>query len=592
MGIVLPSLYVLFGICLHAGISHLLLAARRRTVVHLLFGMLCLLAAVYGLASAELYLATTVDGYVSAVRQQLVIRDLWIIVFVWFVAYYSTYRPVRFLLAHNAAVGLVLVLNLCLPLTLLFSDIRKLEPHALPWGELVQHVEADASGLAMLGYLPILIAFAFSFECCRRQFISGMRSSALFLAAATSLQMVGLLISALIDFAGLEFVYIGEFTFICFILLMNLRLTDEFVVADTMLQQREERLQSILGTAADSIITIDRCGLIDNANFATENMFGYSRAELIGKNFSDLMSPQSHSLGQTNGRDWKSEEARITGLGREVTARRKDGSYFPIELAVSEIANIGLLTAIIHDISESKELQRHVLKVVTDEQRRIGQELHDGTGQELTGLTFFAGAQLDVLQGAQREDADGGSKWVLDEEQYRRLHQAATRLSDGLTKANQHVHQLSHGIMPVQIDAEGLCAALKSLTSEVDSQESVICTFDYPGYVCVPDNTTATHLYRIAQEALNNAMRHSHADRLRISLSIDNDMTTLLIHDNGIGFSWDAHCLMGPASAGMGLRTMRYRAAMIGGELNIEKNESGGTSIRCSLLGTGTRCDG
>jgi PAS domain S-box-containing protein len=592
MGIVLPSLYILFGICLHAGISHLLLAARRRTAVHLLFGLLCFLAAVYGLASATLYSATTVDGYVSAVRLQLVMRDLWILVFVWFVAYYSTYRPVRFLLAHNAVVGLALVLNLCLPLTLFFSEIRNLEPHALPWGGLVQHVQADASWLAILEYLPILIAFAFSYECCRRQFIRGMRSSALFLAAATSLQMVGLLNSALIDFAELEFVYIGEFTFISFILVMNLRLTDEFEVADAMLQQREERLQSILSTAADSIITIDRRGFIANANLATEKMFGYSWEELIGKHFSVLLPSQSHTALQHNDRNRKSEEDPLTRLPREVTGRRKDDTYFPVELAVSEIENLGLLTAIIHDISESKALQRHVLKVAADEQRRIGQELHDGTVQELTGLTFFAGALLDGLRDARRERADGNSTWVLKEEQYRRLQRAATRLADGLTKANQHVHELSHGIMPVQIDAEGLCSALNSLAREAEVQESMSCTFDCPDHVRIPDNTTATHLYRIAQEALNNAMRHSRADRLQISLSLDDDATTLLVHDNGSGFDRGAHRTMGPASAGMGLRTMRYRAAMIGGELNVEKNESGGTSIRCSLRRTGTLCDG
>ncbi len=164
------------------------------------------------------------------------------------------------------------------------------------------------------------------------------------------------------------------------------------------LKESEERLRVILNTAADVIITIDHRGIIESVNSATEQMFGYQQDELVGQNVRILMpAPYSNEHDGYIARYLETGEARIIGIGRDVTGRRKDGSTFPISLAVSEVKHLGLFTGIIRDISERKKLQREVLGIAEDEQRRIGQDLHDSTQQELAGLGMLAQTLLENL---------------------------------------------------------------------------------------------------------------------------------------------------------------------------------------------------
>jgi PAS domain S-box-containing protein len=353
-----------------------------------------------------------------------------------------------------------------------------------------------------------------------------------------------------------------------------------------LLQASERRLRAILNAAADAIITIDKAGIINGINPATERMFGYRQDELVGQNINLLMSPPYSDEPEGNiTRYLETGEPNIMASGREVTARRKDGVTFPIDLALSEVEQLGLFIGMIRDISERKELQRRVLEIAAEEQRRIGLELHDGTGQTLTGLSLFAGTMLDVLNIAERNESRGMVRWVFNDAEYQRLCAATARLAKGLGEANRHVHQLSHGIMPVQIDAEGLRSALEELAVSTNVQENMTCCFECSGSVAVKNNTTAMHLYRIAQEALNNAVRHGQADQIQILLLQIDDQVILEVADNGVGIDRSGRGRNGPAHGGMGLRIMDYRAGMIGGVLDVERNKTGGTTVRCAVSG-------
>jgi signal transduction histidine kinase len=195
---------------------------------------------------------------------------------------------------------------------------------------------------------------------------------------------------------------------------------------------------------------------------------------------------------------------------------------------------------------------------------------------------LFAGTLLEAFDRLARQDVEGQATCVLEETDYLRLRQTALRLSRGLVEANRHVHELSYGIMPVQIDAEGLRSALQELAAATDLQQDVTCWFTCPDPVTVPNNIIATHLYRIAQEALNNALRHAQADRVRISLFQKDGHIVLEVSDNGIGFDAGATHRIGPA--GIGLRTMHYRASLIGGVVHIGRADEGGTLVRCTVL--------
>ena len=242
--------------------------------------------------------------------------------------------------------------------------------------------------------------------------------------------------------------------------------------AEQALREREERLRAILDTAADAIITLDRRGMITAVNPATERMFGYTQDELLGQDIEILVPPYCDEDDGCFARYLPTGKARIIDVGR-----RKEGSTFPIDLVVSKI-NQDAFAGIIRDVSERRKLQQHLLEIAGEEQRRIGQELHDGIGQELTGLSLFAGTLSETLEVLARKEADGKATWVLEEADFLRLRQTASRLSRGLVEANRHVHDLSHGIMPVQIDAEGLRSALQELAATTDAQQNVTCCFE------------------------------------------------------------------------------------------------------------------
>jgi two-component system, LuxR family, sensor kinase FixL len=360
--------------------------------------------------------------------------------------------------------------------------------------------------------------------------------------------------------------------------------------AEQALREREDRLRAILNTAVDAIITIDQRGIIDSVNPATERMFGRTQDELIGQNVKILMPhPYRDEHDGYIERYKRTGEARVIGIGigREASGKRKDGSTFPVDLAVSEIDHLGIFTGIVRDISQRRLLEKHVLEIAAEEQRRFGQELHDGTGQELTGLSLFADTLQEVLGNAPRTESEENATWLLEEADLVRLRQIAARLSRGLAETNRHIRDLSRGIVPVQIDAEGLRSALEELAAATDAQQGIACDFDCCGSVAVANNTTATQLYRIAQEALNNALRHGQADEMHISLLQSDGQIILEVSDNGIGFDPAAMHGAFPAEGGMGLRTMEYRAGMIGGHIRIGPNQAGGTTVRCSVIGRG-----
>lgn len=330
------------------------------------------------------------------------------------------------------------------------------------------------------------------------------------------------------------------------------------------LRENEGLLRSIVNTAADAIVTTDERGTIESFNTAAERMFGYSAEEAIGQNVDLLMpAPCREEHAEHIRRYVQTRESHIIGTTRELTARRKDGTTFPIELSVSEIDHYHRFTGIIRDISERKAMQQEILNIATEEQRRIGQELHDSTQQDLTGLGLLAQNLSDTLQAKSAPES-----------------QLAARLAAGISKANRRMRLLSQGLVPVQVDAQGLMAALSELAKSTTELFGVSCSFKCPEPVEVHDNLVTTHLFRIAQEAVTNATKHAQADTILLSLAKLNNVMTLQVLDNGIGIDDKRG-----AHEGLGLKIMAYRAGLIGGRLKVARAEGGGTLVTCTCRG-------
>jgi PAS domain S-box-containing protein len=349
-------------------------------------------------------------------------------------------------------------------------------------------------------------------------------------------------------------------------------LEEQVALRTQALRDNEAQLRAIVGTAADAIITSDEQGCILDVNQATERMFGYRAEELLGQNVKTLM-PETQAE-QHDGylyRYFQPELSYRISTDREVVGRRKDGTTFFGELAVSELHDgQRIFVAILRDVSDRKELQAELLRSAEEEQRRIGQELHDDVQQQMTGLGLMAQSLADSL--AVRTERASAR---------RNLQNLATRIAEGLGEANRHIHRLSRGLIPVEVDAHGLQAALQELASWTCRTYPVVCRFAQEQSVQIADSLVATHLYRIAQEAINNALKHSGADQIEIRLRDADGALTLEVVDNGIGIEQQSSAIL--KSGGRGLRIMAHRASLVGATLCVQRAERRGTMVRCVL---------
>jgi len=328
------------------------------------------------------------------------------------------------------------------------------------------------------------------------------------------------------------------------------------------LRESEAKARGILDTAVDAIITIDSRGVIESFNRAAERLFGYKPQDAIGKNVSFLMPDPYRSEHDGYLRNYvETGRAKIIGIGREVVAQRSDGSLFPADLAVSEVqlGDRRLFTGIVRDISERKRLEQEILEISDREKRRIGQDMHDSLGQLLTGIGFKSKSLENKLAAKQITEAT-----------------IAKQIADLVTQAIMQARGLARGLQPVEPRPAGLMSALQELAINVQDLFPVSCIFACSQVVEICDPALATHLYRIAQEACNNAIKHGRAKEIAIELTRADDVVTVTVRDDGIGYSQPTG-----ASKGMGMQIMRYRAAVVGGALSIRPNGTAGTVISC-----------
>jgi PAS domain S-box-containing protein len=211
------------------------------------------------------------------------------------------------------------------------------------------------------------------------------------------------------------------------------------------------------------------------------------------------------------------------------------------------------------DITARKQLEREISELTVNEQRRIGHELHDSFGQQLTGIGLLARSLEKKLEATD-------------------CAEAAAELAENLTVAQRQLRKLVKGLMPVEVDASGLMAALAQLATATERLCNVVCTFACDRPVAVENAGTATHLYQIAAEAVNNAVRHAGARHIRIGLTDSEGILKIQVRDDGVGLAEDYE-----TGEGMGLRIMRHRAGVIGAAIDVRSADDGGTAVTCTL---------
>src|SRR6516164_11685782 len=212
-------------------------------------------------------------------------------------------------------------------------------------------------------------------------------------------------------------------------------------------------------------------------------------------------------------------------------------------------------------LERSQQLEREIIDISEREQQRIGRDLHDGVCQYLAAIGFSAALLSRDLE---RESSI-------------RSHKAG-EIANLLQDALKRTRDLARGLSPVDRDEGGLESALNELASSTSRLSGISCSFICVGQVEIRDNARAVHLFRIAQEALNNAIKHGHPKAVVVALEASNGALSLRVSDDGVGFD-----PTGSERKGMGLNIMRYLARMLAGTLEIQSNSPVGTMVTCTI---------
>ncbi|HEU6449152.1 MAG TPA: PAS domain S-box protein [Verrucomicrobiae bacterium] len=318
---------------------------------------------------------------------------------------------------------------------------------------------------------------------------------------------------------------------------------------------------ALVESSDDAIIGKTMDGIVTSWNHGAEMIFGYSSEEMVGKPIS-LLIPD----------DRKDDEPLILAKIRkgesldhyETVRRRKDGKLIDISVTVSPIRDtdgriIGA-SKVARDISERKRLQKEIIEISNREQQRIGQDLHDGLCQELAGIQLMCQVLEQKLSAKSKAEA-----------------KQAEEIANHIRNAIGHTRKLARGLSPVELEANGFISALQELTANVQKLFGIECRLESGTPVLIRNNVFATHLYRIVQEAINNAVKHGKAKRVAVSLRPAGEKIVLAINDDGVGFLEETKTF-----GGMGLHIMKYRASVLNAPLEVRSGIDGaGTTVTC-----------
>ena len=329
------------------------------------------------------------------------------------------------------------------------------------------------------------------------------------------------------------------------------------------LRESEERFRSLFeGHQAVMLLVDPESGAIIDANEAAERFYGFSRSRLTTLSIQDLsVQPpppvRSGAAGAVQGLDH-----RTVFLQRLASGEIRTVEVHSSPIAVRERT---LLFSIIHDITERRLLERQVLDIGDRERQRIGRDLHDSLGGGLSGLAMVSKALAQSLARSSIPEAA-----------------IAEEIVQGINEAVGRTRSIARGLCPVGLSAFGFVSGVEELARSVEKRHQIQCQVRGPRDVVIEKDFVASHLFQIVEEAVNNAVRHGQAREIEITLERQPGGMSLRVRDDGVGLPKDVD-----RSPGMGLRTMRYRAGVMGATFEIHSPATGGTVVSCLLPAAG-----
>jgi PAS domain S-box-containing protein len=327
------------------------------------------------------------------------------------------------------------------------------------------------------------------------------------------------------------------------------------------LNEVNRTLRGLIDSSPLAIIALDRRGWVTMWSKAAERTFGWTEREVLGRPVPYVphnreRETRAMRLASLDGRSLSVETQRL----------RKDGSVIDVQITEAPLrgkdGGITSLLVLALDITIRRRLERQVLEASEQEQQRFGRDLHDGLGQQLTGIGFMCETlQQRLVQRGQPEA------------------EAAARIVALVKQAILQTHDMAKGLFPLELVGENrMGIALQNLAMTTENLFRIPCRYHGQPLLQIGDHSKALNLYRIAQEAVHNAVRYSHCTGIDIRLAQKNGQVTLAVQDDGVGI--DPGRLR---EGGMGIHSMTYRANMMGGALDIRRGAHGGTVVTCAV---------
>lgn len=330
--------------------------------------------------------------------------------------------------------------------------------------------------------------------------------------------------------------------------------------AEEGLRLSEEMFSKAFRSNPNGICIISlKDGRFINVNDTFLSSTGYCRDEIIEKAaIETTIFGDAHKARRLI--DSMNKRGHVHDLEIEIFPKSGGVRLGMLSAEAIEIRDEPCMLLTIEDITDRKRLEREVMEIGDRERQRIGQDLHDDLCSHLVGIEVLSEVLHRKLEDKSSEDAT-----------------YADRIRGLISEAIEKARRLARGLCPVHLVAYGLESALRELCINVGDVFNISCDLRCKDSVLIHDNTVATHLFYIAQEAVQNAVKHSMAERITIDLVSDDGVIAIVVTDNGIGMK-DAM-----STNGLGLRIMSQRAKMIGGSIKIKQNPEGGSIIKCCV---------
>lgn len=321
--------------------------------------------------------------------------------------------------------------------------------------------------------------------------------------------------------------------------------------------QAEDELEYFFALSPDLLCIAGLDGYFERLNPAWASCLGWSMGELMTRPMLDFVHPN----------DRKATLAEIDTLGESIPAilfenryRHQNGSYRWLRWDARIMPGRQKICATAQDVTRQRQLEREILEIADREKERLGRELHDGLCQTLAGIAALSSTLSKKL--AANSDSTASA--------------AAGEIAGLLNEAIGQARDLAYGLNPISLAEVGLDGALEVLALNVYELFNVFCTLERHRPFLRLCHDTEAHLFRIAQEAVNNAVTHGRAKQIKISLSCKGGEGVLIVRDDGVGLPEE---MLNPD--GMGLQSMAYRARLIGAFLKIQRHARGGTLVFC-----------